>query len=243
MRNFLRFLHNGGEAFTDLFYVGTEESHGSVEKALELAGDYLKIQKFDILGNRNGVKVWVASKPVKNKYMEGSQKWPCIKTHRIIDGSDDTVIDILLDSSNLRQLNGKGSLGREDIEIVDESTKVCWNKVKLPILTKPHDFCTVIHTLKNPWEKDSTLILTMATTHPSAPVSNIYTRSYVLFGMSIITKSPQNHRKTDLTIISHLKYTKVLPHFIRKNAFYASSNFVNNLQLLTSNPNPSHNPN
>lgn len=98
-------------------------------------------------GEENNVKVWKCKRPISASGTKGAEKWPCIKATTVIDTSPRKLAELLMDSSRVH-LTNKFSQGRTDVHIIDKSTKIVWNRSRIPFTFKPYDFCTMMHCLE-----------------------------------------------------------------------------------------------
>jgi hypothetical protein len=204
-----------------------------ISKAVELANVYMSFESWESLGNEDEIEVWVNSNPLDNKIDEESEKWPIVKSRTIIDAPLDKLMDALLDSSKIHQLN-ENSLGRDDIQVVDKTLKIVWNKTKIPF-SAAHDFCTVMHSRSNPFgTKDSKILVSKSVVHDYAPETENFTRSRILFGVNILTPCRENRQKTEFISISHIKYTGIHPYIVYKSAYQGVIGYTKKLKDLCS---------
>lgn len=114
-----------------------------ISGSLSLAQQYSSLSdEWEYVGEDSAIKVWKC-KISLSKCMEAAQ-WPCVKSRTIIDAPADALMRLLMDSSKIHITN-KYSLGRVDIENIDASTKVVWNRSKIPIFSLSYDLSLLMH--------------------------------------------------------------------------------------------------
>ncbi len=132
------------------------------------------------IADKDGVQVWKKWLP-SDCY--GSE-FPCVKATGIVKAPPKDVMALLFDSSRIQEYNAY-SIGRVDIEKLNERTKVVWNRTKLPITKKIHDFCNII---QMSWDEEDKkgILLTTSTSHPLAPKRKDSVRSEIAVGLTVI---------------------------------------------------------
>ena len=146
---------------------------------------------------RDGVTTWKKYLPSD---VEGSE-FPVVKANAMVQAPVSEVVDMIDDSSRIKEYN-KYTLGREDIAKVDAKTKVMYNRAKVPMVSRAHDFCSLSH--KRQMRDGSVLIVTTAIDHPKRPVSDKYIRSRILLGLTVCKPGKDDPEVTDFTTVTHI---------------------------------------
>mmetsp|Transcript_14151 Transcript_14151/g.18532 ORF Transcript_14151/g.18532 Transcript_14151/m.18532 type:complete len:377 (+) Transcript_14151:186-1316(+) len=171
---------------------------------------------------KNGIQVWKMYLPSSR---EGSE-YPLVKATGVIDAPPEKVLEMMIDSQRVKEYN-KFSKGRDDLEVINDNTKIVWNRTWPPLCTKPHDFCSLLHFKR--LEDASLLMITKATEHPGAPVCPSFQRSKILLGISIMKPLQGNPQKTELTTYNHV-VSKGIPIMIAdKVSVKTAADFINNV--------------
>jgi len=200
-----------------------------VEELRELVRKYcgFDANNWDFLGKEDeDIMVWRLKRNLLDN-ME-AEKWPCVKATAVINVPCDELGEYLLDSSYAPLFN-KYCSQKSDIDIINNATKITWNRTKAPFNIKPFDFCTIVHCYKN--TSDSSIyIVSKATQHAKVPIHKDYVRSETLFGLNILSPSGGDGSKTALTTFSHVKYTGTPPLFAWKNGFSGTVSYLKHLK-------------
>jgi len=195
-----------------------------VETLVKDAERMMANSKWKPVSEKDGISVWkmyLDSHPEPNGH-----KYPLVKAQGIIDGSPEEVLEMMVDSSRVKEYN-KFSNGRDDLQILDPSTKVVWNRTWPPLCKQPHDFCSVLHARRLPGE--GWLMVTKAAEHPGAPAGKGYKRSKILLGVSVMKPVPGQPKKTELTTYNHV-YSAGIPVLIAdKVSVKTAADFITNV--------------
>ncbi len=154
------------------------------------------------IADKDGVKVWKKWLP-SDCY--GSE-FPCVKATGIVRAPPEDILALLFDSKCTQEYNVY-SIGRVDIEKLDESTKVVWNRTKPPLSKKIHDFCSL---MQMSWDEEGKkgILLTTATSHPLVPKSKDSVRSKIQVGLTVVkphhTSDDDNCCCSQVTTLSHI---------------------------------------
>lgn len=170
-----------------------------------------------------GVKVWKYFLPKGEYGAEGS----AVKSYAVVDAPAEAIFDMIFDSGRTKEYN-KFSIGRDDIETFGKTSKIVWNRTAPPGTKRPHDFCTLMHGEVFP--NGTHVLMTTATEHPKAKPTSDYLRSEIVLGINHMVPVPGNPKKTQLTVINHVK-TKGIPTFLtEKVAAKSAIDFVSKVQ-------------
>jgi len=172
---------------------------GLVEALVKDAERMMANSKWKPVSGKGGVNVWKMY--LSNHPEPNGHKYPLVKAQGIVDASPEEVLEMMVDSSRIKEYN-KFSKGRDDLQVLDQNTKVVWNRTWPPLCKRPHDFCSVMHTRR--LADNSFIMVTKATEHPRAPVSKAYQRSKILLGVSVMRPIPGDAHKTQLTTYNHV---------------------------------------
>ena len=142
------------------------------------------------------------------KYPGG--KFACVKGTHIVSASPHKVFELLIDNGRVHEYNSLAEPGTmRDIESISDDTKIKWVRA-MPIFPfKTRDFCTLTHWRKL---KDGTIaIISSATTHNNAPITNKYCRASIVIGANIIRPIVGHSNKCELTMLTQLDPGGILP--------------------------------
>lgn len=92
-------------------------------------------------GHEDDMMVWRLKKSLTSN--PDDDKWPCIKSTTTLNIPQEKLYKLIMDSSKIHLFN-KHSLGRNDIDILNHHTKIVWARSKIPFVSKPFDFCTLM---------------------------------------------------------------------------------------------------
>lgn len=180
-------------------------------------------EQWIFLTEKDGIRVFRAKSPYYEESDKDAARWPCTRAITVIDASVSALVDLLVDSSRVKETN-RYSCGRDDVEILDADTKIVWNRVKSPIGPRSHDFCSIMHVQR--LEDGSALMITKAVEHPSVPRNNAHIRSEILYGINIIRPLPSDPSKTEITSISQNRYSNLHPYIASKGAVQGTVSFL-----------------
>lgn len=116
-----------------------------ISTSLSLASQYASLSNandWDFVGEDANVKVWKCKTPLSD--CTESTRWPCVKAQSVIDAPPEAIMRLLMDSSRIHLIN-KYSIGRVDVEQIDQRTKVVWNRSKIPLFSISYDICLLMH--------------------------------------------------------------------------------------------------
>ncbi len=185
------------------------------------------------MANKDGVQVW---KKVLPSDCYGSE-FPCVKATGIVRAPPENVMALLFDSNRIQEYNVY-SIGRVDIEKLDERTKVVWNRTKPPLSQKMHDFCSIMQMSWN--EKDRKgILLTTSTSHPLAPKSKDSIRSEISVGLTEIKPRDSSGGESrccysQVTTLNHI-ISKGIPNWVvNKVASQNAMEFLKNVDRAAS---------
>ncbi|RYH12578.1 hypothetical protein EON65_37895 [archaeon] len=201
-----------------------------IEEAISIASKYQSIhgsEYWDYLGHEKDIVVWRLNKHVDQR--RENMIWPCLKSHTTIDLPPEQLADLLMDSSKIQSLN-KYSAGRTDVETISPSTKIVWNRTKIPYAIKPYDFCTLMHLMRDTDNSKCIVILSKSVVHDKVPESDDYSRSEIIFGMNVLMPCSSDHTKTDMTSINHVKYKGIPPFFVSRSALPGTVGYLKRLK-------------
>eukprot|EP01039_Chlorochromonas_danica_P006438 gene6438-7100_t len=208
---------------------GEHRFSGLIQQVVSLAIKYQTadhMEHWEYLGHEDDIIVW----KLKKHIMEDPDacKWPCVKSHTTIDLPVEKLAQLMLDSSKVHVLN-RYSVGREDVEMLGSTSKIVWSKTKIPYTPKPYDFCTLMHAME---DRDSrcTMILTKAAIHDKVPKLKDFSRSEILFGLSILRPCATDSSKTDYTLINHVKYPGVPPFLVSRSCYTGALTYLKQLK-------------
>jgi hypothetical protein len=211
----------------------------SISSIVDRANEYICAdvpENWDYLGEEDGISVWRLKKvsPVRCGYEES--RWNCVKSEAIIDLTPAELRDYLMNSAEVQKYN-KYSGGRLDVEEISDTTKVVWNRTKLPFAIKPYDFCTLMHVCRHP-KKNVEMIVSKGISHPLVPVMSDYSRSEIYVGVNILTPVPgpdgKGKMRTKLTNINRVRYAGLHPFMASKRSFRGSVDYLSQLRSYTS---------
>ena len=74
-----------------------------IDAAYDFASKYSSSVCWDLIAEKDGIKVWKALRPLADKH--DAEKWPCTKASAIVDAPPSLVADLLLDSSRVHEYN------------------------------------------------------------------------------------------------------------------------------------------
>ncbi len=167
------------------------------------------------IADKDGIKVW-------KKWLPSDccgSEFPCVKATGILRASPEDILALLFDSKRTKEYNAY-SICRVDIEKLDESTKVVWNRTKPPLSKRNHDFCSLMQMSWDEEGKKGTL-LTTATSHPLAPKSKDSVRSKIQVGLTVVKPYPNgdsaNCYCSHVTTLSHI-VIKCAPNWVVNKA-------------------------
>ena len=203
-----------------------------VTDAITFGQQYVEMNedKWDYLGEQDNVKVWRCKSPLQYPNSKGSEYWPCVKATAIIDAPPQALSKLLWDSSRVSLVN-RYSSGRTDIDCLNQNTKVVWNRSRIPYMTRPFDFCSLMHRYIDPSD-NSCVMVTRATEHDKVPRHKDHVRSDAFLGVSIVKPCPNEPHKSEITSINHIRYGGIPPFLVNKYSFGPSINYHKQLNLI-----------
>ena len=178
---------------------------GNLNKALNLLDP--NDSGWSLIKSENGIDVY-------QKFPDG--KFACVKAETIINASPQAVLDLLTDNSKVHLYNSLAEPGTmRDIEVVSRDTRVKWVRAMPMFPLKTRDFCTLFHVCKL---KDGTVALvSSATTHTDAPLTNKHCRASIIIGANIIHPIPKNRHSCKLSMLTQLDPGGIIPSVIMNN--------------------------
>mmetsp|Transcript_1150 Transcript_1150/g.1306 ORF Transcript_1150/g.1306 Transcript_1150/m.1306 type:complete len:314 (+) Transcript_1150:200-1141(+) len=199
---------------------------------IEESAKYLsKDAIWEWMGEENEVKVWkLMNSSIKLK--KDDQEWPCVKSTTVINIDADTLMEYLLDSAKVKEYN-KYSAGRLDIELFSSKSKIVWNKMNIPKVIKPYDFCTLLHCYSNP-SGNELILVSKCANHALVPVHKSFSRSEKIIGLNVLKKLPNDKEagnyRTEITCISHQRYANTPVFMIEKSMMRGKVNYLRKLR-------------
>jgi hypothetical protein len=162
---------------------------------------------------------------------------PIIKTKSILPLSAEEMADLLMDSSKVKIYN-KLSLGRTDVKILGETTKVVCNRTKPPIAKSEMISCTLMHcrklwTISNNNDpesspRDSYIVVSRAMPGMIDAELSELPRNDILLGVNLLEDIGPN--KCIMTAVTHV-YSPALPTMLAKGMGVSSAiNFVKDIR-------------
>lgn len=182
---------------------------------------------WDKLGEDKDIKVWKARVPISKGLGKGADRWPCVKSSTIINGSPESITKLLMDSSKAH-LTNKFSAGRNDVLKINEFTKLVWSRTKIPYSIKPYDFSTLMQVLK--LNDGGIMIISKGIDHELVPKHQDYCRSEIYIGVNYLYPLPDDPNRTDFTSISHVRYAGLHPYIASKTVYSATMNYLKQLK-------------
>jgi len=182
---------------------------------------------WDKLGDEKDIKVWKARVPISKGLGKGADRWPCVKSSTIINGSPESITKLLMDSSKAH-LTNKFSAGRNDVLKINEFTKLVWSRTKIPYSIKPYDFSTLMQVLK--LNNGGIMIISKGIDHELVPKHQDYCRSEIYIGVNYLHPLPDDPNRTDFTSISHVRYAGLHPYIASKTVYSATINYLKQLK-------------
>ena len=167
---------------------------------------------------------------------------PAIRVAGIVDMSAKDLVDLLVDSSRVKEYN-KLSLGREDLVVFQSSmkdngpfgcsvTKVMKSVSKPPMVRKHMVFVSILHA-KELDDRSGYVIVTRAVHHPdndSNGASNVI-KSEILMGVNLIRKIEGSEDSRCLMInVNHIRSPMVPMMIAKKIGVTAAIGFVNDIR-------------
>ena len=203
-----------------------------VSDAITFGHQYAEMgeEKWDYLGEQDNIKVWRCKSPLQYPNTKGSEYWPCVKASAIIDAPPQALSKLLWDSSRVSLVN-RYSSGRTDIDNLNQNTKVVWNRSRIPYMTRPFDFCSLMHRYIDPSD-NSCVMVTRATQHDKVPRHQDHVRSDAFLGVSIVKPCPNEPHKSEITSINHIRYGGIPPFLVNKYSFGPSINYHKQLNHI-----------
>lgn len=135
-------------------------------------------------------KVW--------KRTDGS-KQACVLAKGIIDAPCDTVYELFRDAKRAKDFN-EFCDECEDVQRLDDQTKVSWSATKAFGPFKARDFVTLCHFTKV--KSGARCIVNRATTHPLRPVTDAYARGEIILAANVVEDAGGG--RTRLTLLTQI---------------------------------------
>jgi hypothetical protein len=203
---------------------------------------------WDTLGEKAGVKVWKMKKDAMRFGSSDDRRWPCVKSSTIIDADPKTVLNFLMDSSQVKKYN-QYSIGREDVEQLSKNTKIVWNKTRIPFSIKSFDFCTLMHHYEHHGrdrdgkKTNDIIIVSKHIEHALVPLHKNFIRCENIIGLQVLRPihNHQTHKvQTEIVSISHVRNPIAHPILITANAFHGTFKYLDQLRKTVSRTPPKH---
>ena len=135
-------------------------------------------------------KVW--------KRTDGS-KQACVLAKGIIDAPCDTVYTLFADAKRAKDFN-EFCDECEDVQRLDDQTKVSWSATKAFGPFKARDFVTLCHFTK--MKSGARCIVNRATSHPLKPVTDAYARGEIILAANVVEDAGGG--RTRLTLLTQI---------------------------------------
>ncbi len=161
----------------------------------------------------------------KSKKEGHGSKLPIIKTKSILPLSAQDMADLLMDSEKVKIYN-KMSLGRDDVKVINEGTKVVCNLTKPPVAKSNMVSCTLMHSRQLSPEK----YLVVSRAAPGMVDENMsdLARNDILLGVNLLETNGPN--SCVMTAVTHV-YSPALPTILAKSLGVSSAiNFVKDIR-------------
>ena len=192
------------------------KEHSSTKKLLEEYGN----DEMAIL-EQGEVLVYVG----KSKKEGHGSKLPIIKTKSMLPLSAQDMADLLMDSEKVKIYN-KMSLGRDDVKVLSEGTKVVCNLTKPPVAKSNMVSCTLMHSRQLSPEKH--LVVSRAAPGMIDETMSELARNDILLGVNLLQDNGPN--SCVMTAVTHV-YSPALPTILAKSLGVSSAiNFVKDIR-------------
>lgn len=166
---------------------------------------------------------------------------PAIRVAGIVDMPAKALVDLLVDSSRVKEYN-KLSMGREDLVVFQDSmhqngpfgrsvTKVMKSASKPPMIRKHMVFVSVLHA-KELEDGSGYLIVTRAVHHPdneSVGATNVI-KSEILMGVNLIRNIEGSEDRCLMINVNHIRSPMVPMMVAKKLGVSAAMGFVNDIR-------------
>jgi hypothetical protein len=162
----------------------------------------------------------------KSKKEGHGSKLPIIKTKSILPLAAEEMAELLMDSSRVKIYN-KLSVGRTDVRILGEGTKVVCNLTKPPIAKSNMVSCTMMHSRRLDQEGSHFVVSRAAPGMIDDAMSEL-PRNDILLGVNLL--EDRGPDECIMTAVTHI-YSPALPTILAKKMGVSSAiNFVKDIR-------------